>query len=168
MDDQEPTGARDEQQVDDGERPGDLQLSGIVVGVDGSENSLDALRWAASDAAAHSCELHVVGTYSTPIMTTGYEVAVLDPSDLAAAVMVSLEEAVEVVRSEGRLTDIDVGLHAVEGHAGERLISASAGARQLVVGARGHGGFLGLLLGSVTNYVVGHDKCPVTVVPHRG
>ncbi len=139
-------------------------MKGIVVGIDGSENSLDALRWAAAEASAHACELHVLSTYSTPIMSTGYEMAVVDPADLEAAATAAMEAAVDTVRREGLLEGVSVDVRAVEGHAGERLISLSRDARQLVVGSRGHGGFMGLLLGSVTTYVVNHAVCPVTVV----
>lgn len=139
-------------------------MNGIVVGVDGSDNSLDALRWAAVEARLHGCTLHVVGTYTTPIMSTGYELAVPDPSDLEAAARTVLDSAVDTLAAEDALDGVDVEIHAVEGHAGERLISLAADALMLVVGSRGHGGFIGLLLGSVTNYVVSHARCPVTVV----
>ncbi len=139
-------------------------MDGIVVGVDGSENSLDALRWAATEARLHGCRLHVVGTYTTPIMSTGYELAVPDRDDLQAAAELTLNAAVDVIRGEGLLEDIEVDIQALEGHAGERLIALSETALMLVVGSRGHGGFMGLLLGSVTNYVVNHAACPVTVV----
>lgn len=142
-------------------------MDGIVVGVDGSEHSLDALRWAAGEAAAHGCAVHAVSTYSTPIMSTGYEMAVVDPADLNAAAEAALGAAVDTVRSEGLLAGVPVDITAVEGHAGERLIAMSEDARQLVVGSRGHGGFMGLLLGSVTTYVVNHARCPVTVVRGR-
>ena len=141
-----------------------MDVDGIVVGVDGSENSLDALRWGAREAAAHNCTLHAVSTFSTPIMSTGYELAVVDPDDLKAAAEAALGAAVDQVRSEGLLEGVTVDTAALEGHAGERLISVSEGAEQLVVGSRGHGGFMGLLLGSVTTYVVNHATCPVTVV----
>jgi nucleotide-binding universal stress UspA family protein len=142
-------------------------MDGIVVGIDGSPNSLDALRWAANEARLHGATLHVVGTYTTPIMSTGYELAVPDPGDLAAAANATLEAAVDTVRSEGALEGVEVDHRAVEGHAGERLISLSEDALMLVVGSRGHGGFMGLLLGSVTTYVVNHSVCPVTVVRPR-
>jgi nucleotide-binding universal stress UspA family protein len=59
-----------------------------------------------------------------------------------------------------------VSTEVLEGHAGERLIALSREADLLVVGSRGHGGFMGLLLGSVTTYVVNHALCPVVVVRH--
>jgi nucleotide-binding universal stress UspA family protein len=138
----------------------------IIVGVDGSENSLDALRWAAAEARLRGCPLRIVGTFTTPIMSTGYEVAVPDPSDLEAASTTMLEAAVDQVRSAGELDGVDARVEVVEGHAGERLISLSREAVLLVVGSRGHGGFMGLLLGSVTTYVVNHAECPVVVVRH--
>lgn len=143
-------------------------MGGIVVGVDGSQNSLDALRWGASEARLRGVELRAVGTYTTPIMSTGYEVAVPDPDDLDAAASTMLDAAVDAVREGGDLEGVDVRTEVLEGHAGERLISLSEDADLLVVGSRGHGGFMGLLLGSVTNYVVNHSVCPVVVVRHRG
>ncbi|MGI9577714.1 MAG: universal stress protein [Microthrixaceae bacterium] len=142
-------------------------MNGVVAGIDGSENSLDALRFAAEEAALRNLPLHVVGTYTTPIMSTGYELAVPDPDDLDAAAAKTLEAAVSVVRAEGALEGIDVDVVALEGHAGERLISVSGDATLLVVGSRGHGGFMGLLMGSVTTYVVNHATCPVAVVRHK-
>jgi len=139
-------------------------MAEIVVGVDGSEHSLDALRWAAEEARLRDCTLKVVASFATPIMSTGYEVATPDPSDLAAASTTMLGAAIDTVRDSGLLDGLDVVTEALEGHAGEQLISLSEHADLLVVGARGHGGFLGLLMGSVTTYVVNHSRCPVVVV----
>jgi nucleotide-binding universal stress UspA family protein len=141
-------------------------MEGIVVGIDGSQNSLDALRWAAEEARLRKLPLHAVGTFSTPIMSTGYEVAVPDPGDLNAAAETMLAAAVDTIRAEGGLEGVEVDTSVLEGHAGERLIALSAEADLVVVGSRGHGGFMGLLLGSVTTYVVNHAECPVVVVRH--
>lgn len=139
-------------------------MAEIVVGVDGSEHSVDALRWAAAEAQLRGVTLKVVASFATPIMSTGYEVAVPDPSDLAAASNTMLGAAIDSVRADGVLEGVDVVTEALEGHAGEQLIRLSDHADLLVVGARGHGGFLGLLMGSVTTYVVNHARCPVVVV----
>jgi len=139
-------------------------MKGIVVGIDGSENSLDALRWAAAEARLRDAPLHVVGTFTTPIMSTGYEVAVPDPADLQAASETMLGAAIDTVRDSGALDGVELQSEIIEGHAGERLIGLSRGAELLVVGSRGHGGFMGLLLGSVTTYCVNHAECPVVVV----
>lgn len=139
-------------------------MAGIVVGVDGSEHSLDALRWAAAEAKLRGATLRVVASFSTPLMSTGYEVAVPDSADLSAASTTMLNAALDSVRSSGALDGVDVITEVLEGHAGEQLIRLSENADLLVVGARGHGGFLGLLMGSVTTYVVNHALCPVVVV----
>jgi nucleotide-binding universal stress UspA family protein len=139
-------------------------MAQIVVGVDGSEHSVDALRWAAEEARLRNATLKVVASFATPIMSTGYEVAAPDPSDLAAASNTMLGAAIDTIREDGVLDGVDVVTEALEGHAGEQLIRLSADADLLVVGARGHGGFLGLLMGSVTTYVVNHAVCPVVVV----
>lgn len=139
-------------------------MAEIVVGVDGSEHSVDALRWAAEEARLRGATLKVVASFATPIMSTGYEVAAPDPSDLAAASNTMLGAAIDTIREDGVLDGVDVVTEALEGHAGEQLIRLSADADLLVVGARGHGGFLGLLMGSVTTYVVNHAVCPVVVV----
>ena len=139
-------------------------MAGIVVGVDGSENSLDALRWAAAEAGLRGALLRVVAIFNAPIMSTGYEVVAPDPSDLAAASNTMLDAAVDSIREEGGLEGVHVSTEVVEGHAGERLIELSHDADMVVVGARGHGGFLGMVLGSVTGHVVNHAACPVVVV----
>ena len=139
-------------------------MAGIVVGVDGSENSLDALRWAAVEARVRNALLRVVAIFNAPIMSTGYEVVAPDPSDLAAASNTMLDAAVDTIREEGGLEGVQVATEVVEGHAGERLIELSNSADLVVVGARGHGGFLGMVLGSVTGHVVNHAACPVVVV----
>ena len=139
-------------------------MAGIVVGVDGSEHSVDALRWAASEARLRGVTLRVVASFSASIISTGYEVASPDPSDLAAASNTMLGAAIDTVRESGELEGVDIVTEALEGHAGEQLIKLSEDADLLVVGARGHGGFLGLLMGSVTTYVVNHALCPVVVV----
>jgi nucleotide-binding universal stress UspA family protein len=142
-------------------------MSGIVVGVDGSENSLDALRWAVEEARLRGVTLHAVGTFTSPIMSTGYEVAAADPDDIRAAAQAMLAAAIDSVREAGDLDAVTIESEVIEGHAGERLIELSADADLLVVGSRGHGGFIGLLMGSVTTYAVNHSICPVVVVRHR-
>lgn len=139
-------------------------MAGIVVGVDGSEHSLEALRWAASEARLRGSAIRVVGAFTTPLMSTGYEVAAPDPDDLRAASETMLGAAVDATSAAGLLDGLDVTVEALEGHPGERLITLSEDAELLVVGSRGHGGFVGLLLGSVTTYCVNHARCPVVVV----
>lgn len=135
-------------------------MSGIVVGIDGSDHSLAALRWAVDEARLRGVPLRPVATFSIGFLSTGYEVALPDPEDLRAATQTMLDAALDSVDHEG----VEVDSRVVEGHPGEVLISMGEEADMIVVGSRGRGGFVGVLLGSVTTNVVNHATCPVVVV----
>ncbi|MEI7886097.1 MAG: universal stress protein [Actinomycetes bacterium] len=139
-------------------------MAGIVVGVDGSEQSVSALSWAGKEAQLRGSVLHVVAVFSGAILSTGYEMATTDLSDYGAATNIMLGAATDTVRAFGDLDGVEVTTEVLEGHAGEKLIAVSRDSDLLVVGSRGHGGFAGLLIGSVTTYVVNHARCPVVVV----
>jgi nucleotide-binding universal stress UspA family protein len=84
---------------------------------------------------------------------------VRDPAEQAA------EDLVEVIKEElGENPPVLALPRAKEGNAAEVLIAESAAADLLVVGTRGHGGFAGLVLGSVSQHVAAYAQCPVTVV----
>ena len=136
----------------------------IVVGVDGSDQAKRALRWALDYAddddtlkVVHAWNLYAVG---------GLEAPYLDPSDFEVDANRLVKQLVADV------VDVDHAGPTLEpivrhGHAGHVLIDLSDDADLLVVGSRGRGGFTGLLLGSVSTYVVHHAHCPVLVVPPR-
>jgi nucleotide-binding universal stress UspA family protein len=132
----------------------------IVVGVDGSEPSKQALRWAAHLAATFSARLVAVTSWDFP---TSYGFAAV-PSDWDPArdMRQALDEAVQAVFGD----EPPAGLRREvrEGGAAMVLIEASRGATMLVVGSRGHGGFTGLLLGSVSSNVAEHAPCPVLII----
>ncbi|MGA3220190.1 MAG: universal stress protein [Acidimicrobiales bacterium] len=137
----------------------------IVVGVDGSAPSLVALEWAAEEATTKKLDLHVVVGWHMPLML-GMPLPLpsdFDPLDPA-------REVLEDVRLKfvGRYPDLVVKTHVVEGAAASCLLrtAQSVGASLLVVGARGHGEVAGLLIGSVSEKVATHAKCPVVVVRH--
>ena len=135
----------------------------IVVGVDGSPASLDALRWAVRQADLTSAAVEVVITWHWPAAYGSYPLmAEIDwegnaRDTLATSVKDCLGDRVG-----------DVAQRVVEGHPAKVLLDASAGADLLVVGSRGHGGFSGMLLGSVSEHVVSHAPCPVLVVRAHG
>lgn len=143
----------------------------IVVGVDGSEASGEALRWAVEEARLRSARLIAVHAWSfvppQPIGDPGMlAVPAGDlPGQLDAesdAARVTLDEAVgEVLGAE---PGIEVERKLVEGDAGEALVAESGGAELVVVGSHGRSGFRAALLGSVSRYVVDHSSCPVVVV----
>lgn len=133
----------------------------IVVGVDGSAESLEALRWAVHQADLTGAQTEAVISWDYP---TAYGSAPMAGDfDWAANAKVALDDAVELaVGPAGAAVTRDV----VQGHPARILLERSAGADLLVVGSRGHGGFAGLLLGSVSDHVVAHAPCPVVVVRH--
>ena len=137
---------------------------GIVVGHDGSECAQEALRWAAGLALRADLDLHVVRSWSltsAPRPRTWAAGYVPPLSDFEQAVH---DDLTKHVRAAGLDPAVRVQCHAVHRAAAPTLIQAGEGADLLVVGARGRGGFRGLLLGSTSDQVVHHAPCPVTVV----
>jgi nucleotide-binding universal stress UspA family protein len=136
----------------------------IVVGVDGSSGSRAALRWAHEEAALRSATLEAVAVWQLPV-TTGLPAfgAMPPPEDLSGeaerALLATLSEEGAVSTDEVPVTSV-----VAEGAAAAALLEAATDADLLVVGSRGHGGFAGLLLGSVSHQCVSHAPCPVVVV----
>jgi nucleotide-binding universal stress UspA family protein len=130
----------------------------IIVGVDGSDHADQALQWALGRATAEDTVV-LVHTWSIP--ASGFELPIssLDGIEAAAEELVA-KLAAEVTTDGGPTIEVDVGC----GHPGLRLTDLSADADLVVVGSRGYGGFKGLLLGSVSTYVVHHAECPVAVI----
>src|SRR5512144_1456334 len=126
----------------------------IVVGVDGSESSKDALRWAKSQADLTGAELVAVAAWSYPVASyptlAGY-VPVNDSLDLEAETRAALETLVKETLGEAPVT-----LEVIEGHPANALVDAARDASLVVLGCRGHGGFVGALIGSVSQHVVSH------------
>jgi nucleotide-binding universal stress UspA family protein len=132
----------------------------IVVAVDGSPSSAQALRWAARQAAITGGVLHAVTAWHFPDYY-GWA-AVVDDVDWDENGRTVLEEAIKETLEPA---DADrVERHVVQGHPAQVLLDRAADADLLVVGSRGHGGFPGMLLGSVSQHVTAHSPCPVVVV----
>lgn len=133
----------------------------IVVGVDGSPASVDALGWATRQAGFTGATVEAVMSWEYPMAFGGYPAS--SNVDWPANARTTLDTALDQALGGDAGT---VTRTVVEGHPAKNLIDAAAGADLLVVGSRGHGGFAGLLLGSVSEYVVAHAPCPVLVVRH--
>jgi nucleotide-binding universal stress UspA family protein len=138
----------------------------IVVGVDGSETSRHALRWAADEARSHGSQLHVVHAWEVPTPAVAVGVG---PGRRAARTEGQHDEAsklvADVVRDElGEAPPGDVRTSIGRGTAAGVLLDAARDADLLVVGSRGLGGFRGLLLGSVSSKMASHAPCPVVIV----
>ncbi|MFI0543771.1 universal stress protein [Streptomyces sp. WSLK1-3] len=130
----------------------------IVVGVDGSSSAKRALAWAHFMARTTGSALEVVTVWQNPASWTG----VADDWDPVAEARAMLRACCAEVLGDGRPPDLR--LTVLEGPATAALLSAAAGARMLVLGSRGHGGFAGLLLGSVSAACAEHAACPTLIV----
>jgi nucleotide-binding universal stress UspA family protein len=140
-------------------------MSGIVVGVDESSHSHEALDWAVREAAVRHVGITVVSV--VPAMAspwTGSPLSVPDSDEAAQKARKSAEEA--VARSTSAISPApSVDVQVSVGFPVQALIDASRDADLLVVGSRGAGGFATLLLGSVSSQLAHHAACPVVIVP---
>jgi nucleotide-binding universal stress UspA family protein len=137
----------------------------IVAGVDGSPSSLAALHWAVRQAGLTGGTVEVVIAWRYPAAATGYAwvpIAADEPVDYAEIAQKVVAEAISNVDTAGG--DVRMSTRVQQGCAAQVLIDAAVGADLLVVGSRGHGGFSGALLGSVSMHCVHHAPCPVVVV----
>jgi nucleotide-binding universal stress UspA family protein len=132
----------------------------IVAGVDGSESSKDALRWASRQAVYTEATLEAVTGWEYPAFF-GFA-PVSDDVDYAQLAESGLSDTIEEVFGPDRPTWLST--RVVNKHPALVLVEASQGASLLVVGSRGHGGMADALLGSVSTYCVHHAHCPVTVL----
>ncbi|MDQ6840498.1 MAG: universal stress protein, partial [Actinomycetota bacterium] len=139
--------------------------SRIVVGVDGSEASKEALRWAARQAEMTGASVQAVSTWHLPSAAYGMAVPQLTGYDLAPAVEQTLRGAIK--EALGEHPRVRVSAVVIEGMPSPTLLKTAVDADLLVVGSRGHGEFTGMLLGSVAQHCVSHAPCPVVIVRHR-
>ncbi|EGX54482.1 universal stress protein [Streptomyces zinciresistens K42] len=136
----------------------------IVVGVDGSPASLEALRWALDEARLRAAALRVVHAWSSlyhgsEIARLATEAATREPLQRAA------EQTLDAALAHTPGTETaDIERRVVEGPPTPALIEAAQGADLLVVGSRGRGGFASLLLGSVSHQCAQHAPCPIVIV----
>jgi nucleotide-binding universal stress UspA family protein len=137
----------------------------IVVGVDGSPGAQAALRFAIEEAKLRSSNLRVVMAWHIPPMAYGGGFApAVDARDFEDSARAVVEDALSAVAEETRGVEIERAIRSGQG--AEVLVEEASGADLLVVGSRGHGGFAGLLLGSVSQQCAHHARCPVVIVPH--
>ncbi|MEV4643573.1 universal stress protein [Saccharopolyspora sp. NPDC049357] len=133
----------------------------IVVGVDGSHASKSALRWAASHAEQLGGTLVILMAWDVPLI---YNWEVPDSDDIARRTAAGLDEIIAEVLDPD--SDLAVSKNVANGHPARALLDLAeeTGADLIAVGNRGHGGFAEALLGSVSQHVVHHARCPVVVV----
>jgi nucleotide-binding universal stress UspA family protein len=146
-------------------------MPGIIVGVDGSDHSRLALRWAMREAAQHNVPLTVMTVRPVPPRPAtqifwgvpDLQESTFDPEPARTGIR---EWADREAKETGE-TAPEVTVSVVTGDPAEELVKASRDADLLVVGTRGTGAFAALLMGSVSSKVVHHAACPVVVVPGR-
>ncbi len=149
-----------------------MSLQRIVVGVDGSEGSAEAMRWCAGLAKALNAEVVVVFGFEPPVYMSGLRASLVPGEVLQGAidhVRAATREALDGEWCDPlREAGVSFRTRFSEGHASRAIIEAAeeADAGLVVVGSRGLGGFTGLMLGSVSSHVVHHSARPVVVVPH--
>jgi nucleotide-binding universal stress UspA family protein len=137
----------------------------VVVGVDGSDESAAALRWAARQADLTGASLVAVISWQIPALAYGSFVSVApEQFSFDGAAEEVLAKAVAPVIAEH--PGLEVTTRVVQGPPALVLLHAAEDAELLVIGSRGHGAFTGMLLGSVSEHCVAHATCPVVVVRH--
>lgn len=140
----------------------------ILVGVDGSDKSIAALRWAAEFAAQQGSAIHVLTAWQTPFPTIeliaiGLNLDLSEINDRPAQIaQYRLEKTIYAVFENLHPANVDSSIE--EGYAGLLLVEKSADFDLLVLGNRGHSPMIETLLGSVSTHCVAHAHCPVVIV----
>ncbi|GAB3682174.1 universal stress protein [Saccharopolyspora tripterygii] len=132
----------------------------VVVGVDGSQESVRALRWAADHVRQVGGILHVVTVWYQPVQF-GYRLASPD-TELQKQGQRALDSTVEQVKPE--FPNVDIRPRLIRGQVVDEFVKLSRQCDLMVVGDKGHGAFAGMMVGSVAMKIVHHAVCPVTVV----
>jgi nucleotide-binding universal stress UspA family protein len=135
-------------------------MARIVVGTDGSEGARAALRFAVEEARLRSAKLEAVYAWHYPALALTAPVPATYDDELEESAKELLQTALDGIDTSG----VEVDRELVRGPAASALTELAKGADLLVVGSRGHGGFKGLLLGSVSQQCAHHAPCPVVIV----
>jgi nucleotide-binding universal stress UspA family protein len=135
----------------------------ILVGVDGSEDSIRALRWAVEEAVDRKAVLEPTTMWQGPHDFGGELFYPGAEEKIAARAKEQLDTVVAEALGDDRIVDVECSV--LHGDAAQTLCDRSAHSDLLVVGSRGHGGFTGPLLGSVSTKCAHHSLCPVVIVP---
>jgi nucleotide-binding universal stress UspA family protein len=155
------------------EKPTSGTRGAVVVGVDGSAGARAALRWAIAESRLRQARLRAVHAWTPDYlgggyaaMGGGYGFVAAGAGDYASEIREAAQEMLERVIAEMAVDTEGVAIEreVVEGVPAQVLVEAAGAGDLLVVGSRGHGGFAGLLLGSVSQQCAHHARCPVVIV----
>ena len=137
----------------------------IVVGVDGSEDAERALGWAIEEARLRSAPLRLVSAWHVPAVVfggPGFSPTLDRPIEETFEEVA--KEAAEAAAKKARAAGLEAEAATRQGQAADVLLNEAENAGMLVVGSRGHGGFAGLLLGSVSAQCAHHAPCALVIV----
>lgn len=136
----------------------------VVVAVDGSDASKQAVRWAANTANKRGIPLRLASSYTMPQFL--YAEGMVPPQELFDDLQAEALEKVEEARGIAHevAPEIKIGHTIAEGSPIDMLLEMSTDVTMIVMGSRGLGGLSGMVMGSVSGAVVSHAKCPVVVV----
>jgi nucleotide-binding universal stress UspA family protein len=149
----------------------------IVVGVDGSDGSRAALRFAVQEARLRKATLRVVHSWLLPVADAAPDPFLLEfptyagpdlqelAGSLEGSARVLIDTELEHVLGHEQ-AGIEIERVTLEGAPAAALVDAASDADLLVVGSRGHGALHGFVLGSVSKQCVSHAPCPVAIVPY--
>ncbi|MET8148589.1 universal stress protein [Actinoplanes sp. NPDC049668] len=143
-----------------------MRTRAIIVGTDGTESSKAAVDWAAREARLRRLPLRIMHVFEWVWVDARYDIGG-ESLDFARGFAEAVSAAA-LDRARAVAPEIECTRDTVVGHATPELIAASQGAELMVLGHRGRGGFAGLGLGSVSQRVATHAKCPVVVVRGDG
>jgi nucleotide-binding universal stress UspA family protein len=136
----------------------------IVVGVDGSEESRAALTWAVAEAQYRRSHLLVVACSTSAVYSGAPHDSAAHGEDRSQVAGIRSMLAAMVDNVAAAFPDVVLRQRVVSGDPGEQLVRLTEHADMCVVGARGHGGLVGMLVGSVSQHVLAHSRCTVVVV----
>ncbi|CAB0617491.1 universal stress protein [Corynebacterium diphtheriae] len=136
----------------------------VVVAVDGSEASQNAVRWAANTANKRGVPLRLAASYTMPQFL--YAEGMVPPQELFDELQSETMDMIEAARVVAHevAPDIKIGYVIAEGSPIDMLLDMSSDVTMIVMGSRGLGGLSGMVMGSVSAAVVSHADCPVVVV----
>ncbi|HKS48524.1 MAG TPA: universal stress protein [Amycolatopsis sp.] len=136
----------------------------IVVGVDGSEESERAVRWAATEAGLRKAHLHLVHGFAPQLEYEGTGLAM--PQEVIASLVHAARDILDQRAATARQVagDVPVTTETAQNLPVPLLLELSRRARMIVLGSSGSGGFTGMRIGSTASAVAAHARCPVVVV----
>lgn len=132
----------------------------IVVGIDGSQESKNALHWAVQQGKKQNSAVHAVAVWHHPVQF-GFQ-RMFPDDELQEQAQKAVDEAVSEATKD--VSGCEVETRIQRGHTPSVLLAASRTAEMLVLGYRGRGSVSGVMLGSVVLHCVQHASCPVVVI----